>query len=78
MLLIVQSSNSLVGESSNSFVGEFSNSLVGESSNSLVGESSNSLVGVLYVIRILIILFTSIVLRMLMIYKCVFCVIEIG
>jgi hypothetical protein len=43
MLLIVQSSNSLVGESSNSFVGEFSNSLVGESSNSLVGESSNSL-----------------------------------
>jgi hypothetical protein len=30
------------------------------------------------IIRILIILFTSIVLRMLMIYKCVFCVIEIG
>ena len=45
MLLIVQSSNSLVGESSNSLVGESSNSLVGEFSNSLVGESSNSLVG---------------------------------
>jgi len=36
------------------------------------------IVYILYVIRILIILFTSIVLRMLMIYKCVFCVIEIG